>query len=480
LRKAGFDKTRVDVLHRVSPLAAAQIAISGQRLPTFWHAVRDAGRDLAKLNVTPVDITAALRTYDDAIDRVPGSDSLVVEREQLRCATLLAINQAYHEFRQHEHQAFHRMLQIEVESSNIDVLLRRLLESVAAACGSEAAHAYLLAGDGEYWEIAASTARAASQQTRARVPASAASKKALANPRLATKSTDTLDPGWREQYRVCWSVPVGEEGVLQFAFPAGRVLLPREIEMLSIAGERCCGAVRKARMMEEIALREEQLSKLAIRMLMVEENERRRISRELHDDAGQSLVVIRLQMELIEQLLPEGSEERERLAEARDITEKTILDIRRLISDLSPAVLQQLGLGAALRQLANRFRGRYPCKLTLVVDPLPDLHPTFQLVIYRLTQECLNNISQHSGATTVNISVSAADRVLRLYVEDNGNGFDVESVLQSANSFGLVGIRERVAVLGGSVDFISTRKEGHSARRGKKSGSIVRIELPIS
>jgi signal transduction histidine kinase len=232
-------------------------------------------------------------------------------------------------------------------------------------------------------------------------------------------------------------------------------------------------------LLEEITQREEQLSKLAIRMLMVEENERRRISRELHDDTGQSLVVIRLQMELIEQLLPQGSEERERLAEARDITEKSILAIRRLISDLSPAVLEQLGLGAALRQLVNRFRMRFPCQVDLVVEQLPPLDANFELVLYRLAQECLDNIAQHSQATTVNILVSTADGVLRLHVEDNGNGFDVEHSVERADSFGLIGIRERVAVLGGSVEFISTRKEGQSTRGKKKTGTVVRIELPI-
>jgi two-component system, NarL family, sensor histidine kinase UhpB len=184
-------------------------------------------------------------------------------------------------------------------------------------------------------------------------------------------------------------------------------------------------------------------------------------------------------MELIEQLLPPGSEERERLAEARDITEKTILDVRRLISDLSPAVLDQLGLGAALRQLVNRFRKRYPCQVDLDVGQLPHLDSNFELVIYRLAQECMNNIAEHSAATTVNILVSAADRVLRLRVEDNGFGFDVEHALERTDSFGLIGIRERVAVLGGEVDFISTRKEGQSTRSKKKCGTVVRIELPI-
>jgi signal transduction histidine kinase len=115
----------------------------------------------------------------------------------------------------------------------------------------------------------------------------------------------------------------------------------------------------------------------------------------------------------------------------------------------------------------------------LDVGQLPHLDSNFELVIYRLAQECMNNIAQHSRATTVNISVSAADRVLRLDIEDNGVGFDVEHALKRTDSFGLIGIRERVAVLGGSVEFISTRKEGQSKRSRKKSGTGVRIELPI-
>jgi signal transduction histidine kinase len=288
-----------------------------------------------------------------------------------------------------------------------------------------------------------------------------------------------LDKGWSARYPCIWSAPFANCGVMQFGYTEERELLPREIEMLSAAGERCQSAAKKTRLLEDIALREEQLRKLAIRMLMVEENERRRISRELHDDAGQSLVVIRLQMEMIEQALPEGTEERERLAEARDITEKTILDLRRLIGDLSPAVLEQLGLGAALRQLAHRFRERYRSHVRLHVGHLPAMDSNFQLVIYRLAQECFSNIAEHSEAGTVNISLTAADRVLRLNVEDDGVGFDVESALDRKDCFGLVGIRERVAVLGGSVSITSTRKVGEKRATRKKTGTVIEIELPI-
>src|ERR1700680_5223960 len=98
-------------------------------------------------------------------------------------------------------------------------------------------------------------------------------------------------------------------------------------------------------------------------MRYVEEMERRRISGELHDEAGQSLLCIRLQMELSEQSLPEKGEWREKLRDARDLTERTILEMRRLIAALSPAVLEQLGLGAALRQLVKRVRGVPPVAL---------------------------------------------------------------------------------------------------------------------
>src|SRR5262249_58135467 len=94
--------------------------------------------------------------------------------------------------------------------------------------------------------------------------------------------------------------------------------------------------------------------------------ERRRISRELHDETGQSLLCIRLQMELIEQAMPaEHSEWIAKLREARDLTERSILEMRRLIAALSPAVLEQLGLGAALRQLVNRFQRLHPCRVRL-------------------------------------------------------------------------------------------------------------------
>ena len=158
---------------------------------------------------------------------------------------------------------------------------------------------------------------------------------------------------------------------MQFGFSKSYEWLPREQELLAAAAERCLMAAEKARLMEDLAAREEQVRQLAEHMLHVEEMERRRISRELHDEAGQSLLCIRLQMELLEQAIPsEHAEWIGKLREARDLTERTILEMRRLIAALSPAVLEQLGLGAAMRQLVNRFRRLHPIRVKLLLGRL--------------------------------------------------------------------------------------------------------------
>src|SRR5262249_33650393 len=149
------------------------------------------------------------------------------------------------------------------------------------------------------------------------------------------KSAAVLDANWHKRYTSCWSIPLAADGrtagVMQFAFSRPYEWLPREQELLAAAAARGLMAAEKARLMEDLARREEQVRRLAEHMLHVEEMERRRISRELHDEAGQSLLCIRLQMELIEQALPESEREwRGKLSEARDLTERTILEMRRL------------------------------------------------------------------------------------------------------------------------------------------------------
>ena len=162
-----------------------------------------------------------------------------------------------------------------------------------------------------------------------------------------------------------------------------------------------------------------------------------------------------------------------KLREARDLTERTILEMRRLIAALSPAVLEQLGLGAALRQLVNRFQRLHPCRVKLQLSKMGALPQQLEIISYRLVQECFNNIGKHSGATHVNISLASADGLLKLIVEDNGVGFNVQEALAKRESFGMSGMRERVALLGGKF-------HAESRTEGTKRGTKISIELPIA
>jgi len=402
-------------------------------------------------------------------------------REQLHFCVVLSLNNAYYQVRDGETQAFQRVLSLELESKDLNQLYSSFVATMADIYRAQAARLFLSGPSAQLLTLKSSYPE--SDNGAEPIPLTAATRKRLSQPAQINngRSVAELDRRWKRQFKSIWAVPIVERGhlagIMQLAFKDADVWLrPRELEVLGVAAERCLRAADRAELLQNLADRETQLKALAEHMLQVEEMERRRISRELHDDAGQSLVCIRLQLELTEGEVPdELAEVRRNLQEIRDLTERTILDIRRLISDLSPAVLEQLGLGAAVRQLVNRFRKAYPCTVRLHVGKLTDVPQKVQIVTYRLLQECCNNIARHSNATNVIISVTSADRVLKLNVVDDGVGFEVEGALAKYRSFGLAGMRERVALLGGQF---LIRSEPLTAKAGGR-GTEIHIELPI-
>jgi two-component system sensor histidine kinase UhpB len=216
----------------------------------------------------------------------------------------------------------------------------------------------------------------------------------------------------------------------------------------------------------EVREREVRLLESAARQ--AEEQERRRIGRELHDEAGQSLLLLRLELEMLEREAPEKL--RPRLAAARGTTETIVSELRRIVSALSPAVLERLGLAAALRHLTDRFGKAFPAALHTSIAVPAGLPLDVQEVIYRVAQESLNNIAKHSGASRVNVSVRAADKRIRARISDNGIGFSKEAAGRRPMSFGLAGMRERAELLGGTL----------VVRSAEGTGTAVILELPGS
>ena len=486
----GFEEDARAALLAVTAGAAARTGGLTKNPQAFFEHVEQIGRRLANLKVLPADVSRALQLYDGLIEPMletaPENDraNLRWVRDQLQFCILLTLNNAYYEVRESETQVFLDLFHAELEAHQIDALLKRFLETMVTFSRAAAGCMYLLDDDKGQWRLAARTGYEEVEGVPL-IPASAASRRRLAKPLFLEARAEQkllLDQSWPSIFASSWSLPLIRDGqlagVVQLGFEERTKWLARELEVLFAAGERCLIAAEKAQLVEDLEKRQRQLRQLAARMLQIEEMERRKISRELHDDAGQSLVVIRLQMEMVENALEPQSEQRTRLAEARELTEKTIVSIRRLIAELSPTVLEQLGLPAALRQLVNRFRLDNGVSARLTVGKLPELGRDFSLVVYRTAQQCLSYIAKHSHADHVNIFLNTSDGLLRLLIEEDGVGFDSGATADRSDSLGLVALRERVALLGGEFG-ISTKPEEENQVKLTVSGSVLEIHIPI-
>ena len=217
----------------------------------------------------------------------------------------------------------------------------------------------------------------------------------------------------------------------------------------------------------EEALREseQRLRFLTSQLLSAQERERKRISMELHDELGQSLAVLKLQIRAIERGLGDDQQDlKAACVELLIYLDGVIDDIRRLSRDLSPSILEDLGLQSALKFLIDEFSKHYTVCQVFEVEDLDQLFPAeAQIIIYRIFQECLTNISKHAGATEVSIAIKEQDDLISLMIEDNGAGFDSASVLArrgAGRGLGLAALDERARMLGGILEVRSQPGDG--------------------
>jgi PAS domain S-box-containing protein len=218
---------------------------------------------------------------------------------------------------------------------------------------------------------------------------------------------------------------------------------------------------------EAIKQSELRLRHLTSQLLTAQEEDRHRISLALHDDLGQSLMVLKLQLRGVEKNLPPGpgaAKSREECTVALDYLDTTIQNIRRISKNLRPAILENFGLGSALKSLVNEFCQRQELKCSYEVDDLAQSFPTeTEIVIYRIFQETLTNIGKHAQATRVEIVVKKRQDHVHLSINDNGTGFDMKEVLAGTSNTGGMGLgsmEERVRMLGGTLQLGSEMGKG--------------------
>jgi two-component system sensor histidine kinase UhpB len=201
------------------------------------------------------------------------------------------------------------------------------------------------------------------------------------------------------------------------------------------------------------------------RALEAREEERRRLARGLHDEVGQSMTAVLLQLRgLIADALPE---QRERLAEAQNVVKTSLAEVRRLAQELRPELLDHLGLSSAITNLASDFERDSQVRVRReIARNLPPLDPRVELVVYRVAQESMTNVARHANASEVLVSLESANGSVVLRVVDNGRGFPQEQV----EAGGLRGIRERALIANAVV----------AIKPGPDGGVEVRLEVPTS
>lgn len=219
---------------------------------------------------------------------------------------------------------------------------------------------------------------------------------------------------------------------------------------------------------EELLASREQLRELSAYLEAIREEERRRIALEIHDELGQLLTALKMDVALLKMRVVADAEATRKIDDIRELVEKTIWMVRNVASHLRPAALN-FGIVSALEWLAEDFsrRNGMPCQLVVRGgEPvLADAHAT---AVFRIVQESLTNVSRHAGASRVAVTLVSTDRALDLRVSDDGQGFDLESE-HSGYSYGLLGMSERARLIGGTLQVDSA----------PGAGTMVSINLPL-
>jgi len=207
---------------------------------------------------------------------------------------------------------------------------------------------------------------------------------------------------------------------------------------------------------------------LLSRLLSAQEDERKRIARDLHDDIGQALTSALVSIKILEQQVNEPQTQ-QKIDTLRQMLNETLTRVRLLSRQLRPSALDDLGLAAALERYISEFTNRYPeLGVDLHCSITSRLPATIETWLYRIIQEAMTNTARHSEASTISVLVTQRDDHVQAIIEDDGHGFDVSAVRRAGSSVGLHSMVERTQLLGGKLDIEST-----------SAGTTVYVEIPL-
>ena len=223
---------------------------------------------------------------------------------------------------------------------------------------------------------------------------------------------------------------------------------------------------------EQLEHSRKQLSIHADHLHTLLEGERAEIAREIHDELGQILSALKMDLFWLDRKLPDKQDAvKEKIESMTRLIDSTIKAVERILATLRPAILDDMGLTSAIEWLAEEFQSRTGIACEEILEPTPECLITDEKIstaLFRICQEAFTNVTRHARATRVEIILRTVGNMIELKVVDNGVGISKADIAK-ANSFGILGIRERVNLLGGKVNI--------AGRKGK--GSVLRVRIPV-
>jgi len=260
-------------------------------------------------------------------------------------------------------------------------------------------------------------------------------------------------------------------GVVSVASARPRRFTEEDLRLLQVVADRIAPAIERGRLDEAVRASREQLKALSRRLLTAQEEERRRLAVELHDELGQVLTAVKINLASLERQCGAATTPAQ-LRDAIASVDRAMERVRDLALDLRPSVLDDLGLPAAVRWYADRFARTTHIDTHLSIDAVSKLPPEVETACFRVAQEALTNVARHAQARNVWVDLHLVGEALDLRVRDDGIGFDAGMARERAiggASMGLLGMQERVSLAGGEYE-LSTRPGG---------GTEVRARLPL-
>jgi PAS domain S-box-containing protein len=248
----------------------------------------------------------------------------------------------------------------------------------------------------------------------------------------------------------------------------------REVRVLLSMAEKVSIALSSGELYEDLLKREKELELLSGARVQAQEEERRRISREIHDGLGQLLTAIKLNLEILEDSLPTHDDAGTRIAEVKQMLDSVLKEAREISYNLMPSVLDDFGLGPGLQSLCEQFSKHTGLKVSFNEHGLSErLTPDVEIGLYRIVQEALNNVAKHAEAKEVEVQIVRHSNRLRLTIEDDGKGMDAGLPARKprgGGGTGLVSMRERASSFSGS--FVIDSSIG--------KGTLINVEIPMT